>query len=132
MYLGQNERITKHKNGQRLTLVKLLICLQIHLIPYGTVSILSIIVVKKVFAISINIVNLGWMIACTSALAAATSGATPRGREAGRVPASSSICCIICSYTWSQCDDPTKRGEGVEVAGLSEENSDQMIEKEEC
>jgi len=85
-----------------LTLVNDLICLQIHRIPYGTVSMPSIMVAKKVFAISINIVNRGTMIACTSALAAATSGGTPRGKEGGRAPVSSSICWIICSYTYHQ------------------------------
>jgi hypothetical protein len=74
------------------TLVKDLICLQIHRIPYGTVSIPSIIVAKNVLAISINIVNRGTIMACTSALAAATSGGTPLGNEGGKVPVSSSIC----------------------------------------
>jgi len=82
-----------------LTLVRLLICLQIHRIPYGTDSMLSMIVVKKLLAISINMANLGWMIAWTSALDAASSGATPRGSDGGSVPVSSSICWIICSYT---------------------------------
>lgn len=79
-------------NRSSLTRVKLLICLQIHLIPYGTVSILSIMVAKNVFAISMSMVSRGWMIAWTSALAAATSGGTPRGNEGGREPVSSSIC----------------------------------------
>lgn len=78
-----------------LTLVKLLICLQIHLIPYGTDSILSIIVARNELAISMSIVIRGMMIAWTSGLAAAISGATPRGREGGRDPVSSSICRII-------------------------------------
>ena len=82
-----------------LTLVRLLICLQIHLIPYGTVSILSIMVLRNVFAISINMVNRGTMMAWTSLFAAAVSGGTPRGSDGGRVPVSSSICWIICSYT---------------------------------
>ena len=76
----------------RLTLVNDLICLQIHRIPYGTVSMPSIMVARKVFAISMSIVNRGTIIACTSALAAATSGGTPRGNDGGRAPVSSSIC----------------------------------------
>jgi hypothetical protein len=82
-----------------LTLVKLLICLQIHLIPYGTLSMLSIIVLRKVLAISMSIVRRGTMMAWTSALLAAASGATPRGSDAGRAPVSSSIWSTICSYT---------------------------------
>lgn len=62
----------------------------------------SMMVARKVFAISMSMVNRGTIIACTSALAAATSGGTPRGKEGGRAPVSSSICWIICSYTYNQ------------------------------
>ena len=57
------------------------------------------IVVRNELAISISMVIRGWMMASTSGLLAATSGATPRGSEGGSVPVSSSICWIICSYT---------------------------------
>lgn len=83
----------------RLTLVRLLICLQIHLIPYGTVSMASMMVDRKLSAISMSIVRRGRMMPCTSVLAAATSGDTPRGRLSGTEPRSSSIWLIICSYT---------------------------------
>lgn len=41
---------------------------------------LSMIVNKKLFAISMSMVSLGAMMACTSGLADATSGGTPFGR----------------------------------------------------
>lgn len=64
---------------------------------------LSMMVARKELAISINIVKRGTMMACTSELAAATSGGTPRGKEGGNDPVSSSICWIICSYTCFLC-----------------------------
>lgn len=58
---------------------------------------LSIMVSRKLLAISMSIVKRGAMIAWTSGLEAATSGGTPRGRFAGSVPVSSSIWFTICS-----------------------------------
>jgi len=52
---------------------------------------LSIMVNKKLLAISMSIVKRGAMIACTSGFSAAISGATPRGRVGGSEPVSSSI-----------------------------------------
>lgn len=75
----------------KFTLVKLRICLQIQRIPYGTVSMLSMMVSKKLLAISMSMVSRGAMIAWTSGFSAATSGATPRGRLGGKEPVSSSI-----------------------------------------
>jgi hypothetical protein len=52
---------------------------------------LSIIVNKKLLAISISMVRRGAMIAWTSGFSAAISGATPRGKLGGSEPVSSSI-----------------------------------------
>lgn len=79
------------------TRVRDLICLQIHRIPYGTVSMLSMMVSRKLSAISMSMTRRGWMMPLTSSLAAATSADTPRGRCSGSSPRSSSIWLIICS-----------------------------------
>lgn len=62
---------------------------------------LAMIVRRKDLAISISMERRGAMIFCTSALAAATSGATLRGSSSGNEPVSSSIWVTICSYTFS-------------------------------
>lgn len=69
-----------------LTLVRLLICLQIQRIPYGTISRFCKMVDKNELAMSISMVSRGAMIACTSGLAAAVSGETLRGRLSGIEP----------------------------------------------
>jgi hypothetical protein len=66
MGLKEDNGARENGRGGKRTFVKLLICLQIHRIPYGTESIESIIVRRNEFAISINIVNLGAMMFCTS------------------------------------------------------------------
>jgi hypothetical protein len=93
--LRKNSQIKEQTDGR--TRVRLRICLHIQRIPYGTSSKLSMMVTRKLFAISINMVNLGAMMACTSGLVEAISGGTPRGRFSGREPVSSSIWLIICS-----------------------------------
>jgi hypothetical protein len=71
--------------------------LQIQRIPYGTLSSVSMIVDRKLFAISMSTFKRGAIIPCTSLFAAAASAPTPRGKSGGSEPVSSSICVIICS-----------------------------------